>query len=86
VVERELASASGKVRRKLIWLANYHNRFIGELRSRYDENDTDGEFEAEIGLHPRQMFDGLLIQGHGTDFATAVSRLIGQRGDGDELR
>ncbi|HEU4962079.1 MAG TPA: hypothetical protein VFT56_16945 [Sphingomonas sp.] len=60
VVEEGLISATGKARRKLIWLANYHNRFICGLRSHYDEYDTNGEFEAAMGISPRGMFDGLL--------------------------
>lgn len=49
------------VRRKYVWLANYHNDFVAELRERYDPDDPSGEFEAEIGATPRRFFDELTI-------------------------
>lgn len=79
VVESALASATGKARRKLMWLANYHNRFVAALRGGYDETDPSGAFEAEMGVGPRVLFDGLLVRGSGPDLDSALSGLIGRR-------
>lgn len=77
VVESALASATGKARRKLMWLAHYHNRFIAALRELYDETDPGGTFEAEVGVGPRVLFDNLIVRGSGPDLNSALSALIG---------
>lgn len=60
------------VRRKYVWLANYHNRFVTELASRYDLDDPNGEFHDELGVSPREMFDTLTIE---ATWASALDRL-----------
>lgn len=49
------------VRRKFVWLGNYHNRFVENLRATYDLNDPEGAFETEIGISPSSMFEMLVI-------------------------
>lgn len=61
LTEAGLSHAREDVRRKYVWLANYHNAFVAELRERYDLEDANGEFEAEIGMAPRELFDQLTI-------------------------
>lgn len=62
LIVQGLQSDDAKVRRKFVWMANYHNRFVARLRTRYDLAGTDGAFEAEIGLSPQAMFDSLDIE------------------------
>lgn len=66
LIVENLETADSKARRKLVWLANYHNRFVTELRQRYDMSDPAGDFEAEIGITPSGMFDSLIIDGSWT--------------------
>lgn len=62
LIAENLDTDDAKVRRKFVWLANYHNRFISELRQQYDMNDPNSDFEREIGTSPRQLFDKLMIE------------------------
>lgn len=80
LIVENLETTDAKVRRKIVWLANYHNRFIAELRSRYDMNDPSGEFESEIGIEPSVMFDGLMVDGTWTRVVAQLRSLA----DGDE--
>lgn len=73
MIVSRLSGATGTVRRKLVWLANYHNRFIAQLRVGYDESDPQGSFEATIGTAPRELFDALVI-----DLADDVSQLLAE--------
>lgn len=57
-----LQNDESKIRRKFVWLASYHNRFITKLRADYDLTDNNSAFEAEIGLSPQAMFDSLQIE------------------------
>ena len=75
VILEKLASADEKGRRKLIWLANYHNRFVNDLREQYDMNDPEGLFEAELGESPTVLFDSLLIEGTWTGLAATLATL-----------
>jgi hypothetical protein len=61
LIVKELETARGAVRRKLVWLANYHNEFVSELRGQYDMTDASGEFFNEIGTPPNELFDSLMI-------------------------
>lgn len=67
-----------KARRKLVWLANYHNRFIVELRERYDMADQNGEFYAELEVAPTEMFDSLMIEGAWTNVSVRLAELAGR--------
>lgn len=60
------------VRRKYVWLANYHNRFVTELASRYDLDDPKGQFRNELGISPREMFDTLSVD---PTWASALDQL-----------
>lgn len=68
-----LATADAKAKRKLVWLANYHDRFVEELRSGYDMADASGAFYAELAVSPRELFDSLVIEGSWTGL---VDRLV----------
>ncbi|ARO32323.1 hypothetical protein NXC14_PA00025 (plasmid) [Rhizobium sp. NXC14] len=57
-----LRNDDAKVRRKFVWLANYHNRFVASLQASYDLSGSDGAFEAELGISPQAMFDSLPIE------------------------
>jgi len=72
-----LQSADAKARRKLVWLANYHNKFIAELRAQYDMSDPDGEFHEEIGVSPSDLFDSLTIEQSWTKVVTRLDELAG---------
>lgn len=76
LIERELQSVRGKVRRKLIWLANYHNRFVAELRTRYDMEDASGDFEATMEVPPNELFDSLSIDGSWLRFGERLAALL----------
>lgn len=73
-----MASADAKARRKLVWLASYHNRFVAELREGYDMDDPNGAFYAELETTPVELFDSLMIEGSWT---TLVDRLAALAGD-----
>lgn len=73
-----LVDGDAKARRKLVWLANYHNRFVAELRNDYDMDDPHGEFEAELDVSPSELFDSLVIEGSWTSI---ISRLEAVAGD-----
>lgn len=73
-----LAIDDQKARRKLVWLANYHNRFIVELRTRYDMDDLNGEFYAELEVAPAEMFDSLMIEGAWTNVCARLAELAGR--------
>tara|TARA_R110001599_G_scaffold71187_2_gene198730 strand:- start:317 stop:1249 length:933 start_codon:yes stop_codon:yes gene_type:complete len=70
------------VRRKYVWLASYHNRFVEQLASRYDLDDPKGKFRAELGLCPREMFDALAIE---PTWASALERLKYLGGEDDDV-
>jgi hypothetical protein len=72
-----LAIADTKVRRKLVWLANYHNRFVAELRQQYDMKDPAGEFEAEVGIAPEKLFDDLMIEESWTRTLAGLDAIAG---------
>lgn len=76
LIERELRSVSGKERRKLIWLANYHNRFVADLRTRYDMTDASGEFVALFEVTPDELFDSLHISGSWLRFGARLANLV----------
>lgn len=76
LIERELQSSQGRERRKLIWLANYHNRFVAELRIWYDMADASGEFEAEMEISPAELFDSLMIDGNWLHFEERLAELV----------
>lgn len=61
LISNHLATTDRKARRKLIWLATYHNTFIAELRGHYDQEDSEGVFHAAFGATPIDLFDGLMI-------------------------
>jgi len=66
LITDNLLTADAKARRKLVWLANYHNKFLDELRSRYDMEDASGEFYAELEMKPCELFDSLVVEGSWT--------------------
>lgn len=66
LIVNHLANADAKARRKLVWLANYHNRYVGELRGHYEMSDPNGDFYAELETTPPEMFDSLLVEGNWT--------------------
>jgi hypothetical protein len=72
LIERELRSAQGRQRHKLIWLANYHNRFVADLRTRYDMEDASGAFEVS----PTELFNNLVIDGSWLRFGDRLAGLI----------
>jgi hypothetical protein len=72
-----LKSTDAKVRRKLVWLANYHNRFVAELRVKYDMNDPNGAFYDEIGTSPPKLFDSLMIEQSWTNVISRLNDLAG---------
>ncbi|WP_342657298.1 hypothetical protein NPJ82_10310 [Sphingomonas sp. NY01] len=76
LIETELRSVTGKERRKLIWLANYHNRFVAELRTRYDMSDASGEFAALLEVAPAELFDRLQIDGSWLRFGDRLANLV----------
>lgn len=78
MIVHNLVDADAKARRKLVWLANYHNRFVAELRNGYDMDDPHGEFEAELDVSPPELFDSLVIEGSWTSI---ISRLEAVAGD-----
>ena len=84
IIVEKLGSADGKARRKLIWLANYHNRFIAKLREEYDMDDPDGKFEAELGSAPRSLFDGLVVEGSWTNLAATLATLSKRSPEDDD--
>lgn len=67
-----------KARRKLVWLANYHNRFIVELREQHDMNDLTGAFYAELEVAPAEMFDSLMIEGAWTNVSVRLAEFAGR--------
>jgi len=73
-----LTTADVKARRKLVWLANYHNRFVEELRSGYDMEDASGAFYAELEVSPRELFDSLIVEVRWTGL---IDRLVEIGGD-----
>ena len=75
-IESELRSVTGRERRKLIWLANYHNRFVAELRTRYDNTDASGEFAALLGATTAELFDSLHIDGSWLRFGECLTNLM----------
>ena len=77
VIIEGLTSADAKARRKLAWLANYHNRFIAELREQYDMTDPSGVFKAEIGMVPAEVFDALVVEGSWSSVAARLAMLTG---------
>lgn len=52
----------GKVLRKLVWLASYHNHFIRSQYAKYDLDDPEGKFAEYFGKAPKNFFDDLLIE------------------------
>lgn len=70
-----LTTEDQKARRKLVWLANYHNRFIVALREQYDMADPKGEFYAELEVTPTELFDSLMIEGVWTDVNARLAEL-----------
>lgn len=76
LIERELQSAQGKVRRKFIWLANYHNHFVAGLRTKYDMDDASGSFEATLGVQPNELFNSLTITGNWSRFGERLAGLL----------
>jgi len=73
-----LTTDDQKARRKLVWLANYHNRFIVDLREQYDMEDPRGEFYAELEVAPADMFDSLMIEGAWTSVSARLAELAGR--------
>lgn len=67
-----LDAADAKARRKLVWLANYHNRFTLDLQKKYSMTDPDGLFERTTGCTPINMFKNLMIE---VDWASAIATL-----------
>lgn len=74
VVVTELNRADDKTRRELIWVARYHNDFVGELRSQF-EGGSSGAFEALVGTAPVAYFDSLLIKGAWSTFISDLADL-----------
>ena len=72
-----MANADAKARRKLVWLASYHNRFIAELRGDYDMDDPNGAFYAELETTPVELFDSLEIEGSWTGLVRRLAALAG---------
>ncbi|NRD88270.1 hypothetical protein C8024_00585 [Sphingopyxis sp. BSNA05] len=66
LITDNLLTADAKAKRKLVWLANYHNTFLNELRSRYDMDDASGKFYAELEMKPCELFDSLVVEGSWT--------------------
>lgn len=75
VIVGGLAKADAKARRKLVWLANYHNRFIAMLRDQYDMADPHGAFEAETGIVPAELFDALVIEGNWSSVGARLAKI-----------
>ena len=75
VIVDGLAKADAKARRKLAWLANYHNRFIAKLREQYDMTDPDGAFEAKTGMAPIHLLDALVIEGSWLSVAARLATI-----------
>lgn len=78
-----LANADAKARRKLVWLANYHNRFVAELRGQYDMDDPEGLFYAELEMSPPELFNALVVEGQWPDLMGRLAQLAGK--DRDQL-
>ena len=83
MIVKNLSTANAKARRKLVWLANYHNRFVEELRGQYDMTDPNGEFYAELGVKPPELFDSLMIEGSWTEIVSKISDIAGDVGGED---
>lgn len=73
IIEEKLDGSTGSIRRKLVWLANYHNRSVASIRDEYDMDDPDSAFAAAIGVPPRELFDSLLIPHGGANFAAGIA-------------
>lgn len=73
LIVQNLGTEDLKARRKLVWLANYHNRFIVELREKYDMADTNGNFFAELEVAPIELFDSLMIEGPWTNVSVKLA-------------
>jgi hypothetical protein len=85
VIVENLSTGDAKVRRKLIWLANYHNRFIVELRGNYDMSDAAGGFADRFGTSPSTFFDSLMIEDTWTNIFKKLAELAVEPDHGDEL-
>lgn len=79
VIVQGLNSPDARTRRKLTWLANYHNGFVAKLRSQYDMTDASGAFANEIGIAPALLFSGLVVGGSWTKVATRLEELAGPK-------
>lgn len=76
LIEQQLQSTQGRVRRKFIWLANYHNHFVARLRTRYDMEDASGSFEATLNVSPNELFNSLTITGNWSSFGDRLAGLL----------
>ena len=72
-----LSNADAKARRKLVWLANYHNRYVSDLRGSYDMDDPNGVFYAELETTPPEMFDSLVVEGDWTNLLARLAEIAG---------
>lgn len=76
LIEQQLQSTQGRVRRKFIWLANYHNHFVARLRTRYDMEDASGSFEATLNVSPNELFNSLTITRNWSSFGDRLAALL----------
>lgn len=75
LIIENLKTTDAKVRRKFVWLANYHNRSIIDLQQQYDMSDSDGSFEQEIGISPAKLFSDLIIDVHYPDIIGTLNEI-----------
>jgi len=75
LIIENLKTIDAKVRRKFIWLANYHNRSISDLKQQYDMSDSDGSFMQEIGISPDKLFADLMIDVHYPDIIGTLNAI-----------
>ena len=73
VIIDNMANADPKAQRKLVWLANYHNRYVVDLQEQYDMEDASGEFYAKLEVSPEEIFGGLMIEGSWTDISARLA-------------
>ena len=73
VIIDNMVNADPKAQRKLVWLANYHNRYVVDLQDQYDMEDASGEFYAELEVSPEDMFGSLMIEGSWTDISARLA-------------
>jgi hypothetical protein len=58
-----LGTTKGRVRRKYVWLARYHDQVVGELLNGFQVGDAAAKFEREWEVDPIEFLAGIRTAG-----------------------